>query len=457
MNNDLLKRIPKMDTLLAHPAIAECREAYGHAAVLSAARNILDNLRASVQRGAAAIPTNDALAAQVAERVKQAGIPSLRRVINATGVLLHTNLGRAPLAECAAQRAAEVAGGYSTLECSISDGKRGSRHAHVSRQLSELTGAEDAMVVNNNAAAVLLMLTVMAKGREVIISRGELIEIGGSFRIPDIMALSGAILREVGTTNRTRIDDYAAAIGEQTGTLMKAHTSNYKIVGFTQEASLAELVGLGHEKGIPVLYDLGGGILLPMRDFAAEEPRVADCVQKGADVLCFSGDKLLGGPQAGILLGKKAHIARLKAHPLARALRVDKMTLAALEATLSLYRDPKRAMAEIPVLRMLSEPVEALRGKAERLASLLDFLSPAPVVMEEPGRVGGGTAPGETLPSVAVALASERGANWLETALRRNEPPIIARVARDVLLLDMRTVEEADFPRIVGCLRGIFD
>ena len=454
MSNEILRKIPKMDTLLAHPAIAECRDEYGHAAVLSATRNVLDNLRESCLRGETAIPTNDALAAQVVERVRREGIPSLRRVINATGVLLHTNLGRAPLAECAAQRAIEVACGYSTLEYSVLDGGRGSRHAHVARLLSELTGAEDAMVVNNNAAAVLLMLTVMAKGRDVVISRGELIEIGGSFRIPDIMALSGVILREVGTTNRTRIEDYAAAIGEQTGALMKAHTSNYKIVGFTQEASLAELADLGHEHGIPVLYDLGSGTLLPMQDFAMDEPRVADCVQKGADVLCFSGDKLLGGPQAGILLGRKAHIARMKTHPLARALRVDKMTLAALEATLCLYRDPTRAMEEIPVLRMLSEPVEALRGKAERLVSLLGFLSPAPVVLEEPGRVGGGTAPGETLPSVAVALASDRGADWLMVALRRHEPPIIARVARELLLLDMRTVEEADFPRIVECLRG---
>lgn len=457
MQKDLLKRIPKMDELLANKGLAAARDAYGHAAVLAAARDVLNDLRASILGGqAGGMPAEEAIAALVAERVAKACVPSLRRVINATGVLLHTNLGRAPLAPCAASSAAEVALGYSTLEYSLTDGERGSRHTHVARLLCDLTGAEDAMVVNNNAGAVLLMLSAMAQGREVIVSRGELVEIGGSFRIPDIMALSGAILREVGTTNRTHAGDYEAAIGEQTGALMKAHSSNYKIIGFTHAVSLEELIALGREKGIPVVYDLGGGYLLPLEGFAApEEPCVADCVQKGADVLCFSGDKLLGGPQAGILLGAKRHIARLKKHPLARALRVDKMTLAALEATLSLYRDPASAVREIPVLRMMFTPLRALREKAEKLAAQLDFLACAPAVVEEMGQIGGGTAPAQALPSVAVAVASkDQGVDRLEEALRRHEPPIIARIARDRLLLDVRTLEEADFPQIAACLRA---
>ncbi len=457
MQNRLLQQIPKMDDLLAWPEIAPVLDAYGYAEALAAARGALDDLRAAILRGElAALPTREPLATLVMNRARRAAIPSLRRVINATGVLLHTNLGRAPLAECAAQRAAEVARGYSTLEYRVADGARGSRHTHVARLLCDLTGAEDAMVVNNNAAAVLLMLSALAHGREVVVSRGELVEIGGSFRIPDIMALSGAILREVGTTNRTHAADYADAIGEATGALMKAHTSNYRIIGFTHEVELDALVALGREKGLPVLYDLGGGYLLPMEGFPApEEPCVADCVRTGVDVLCFSGDKLLGGPQAGILLGSRQHIARLKKHPLARALRVDKMTLAALEATLALYRDPSRATQEIPVLRMMKETPEALREKASRLAVRLGFLSPAPAVVEEAGQIGGGTAPGVALPSVAVAIApAARGADWLEARLRGHEPPIIARIARDRLLLDVRTLDEADFDEIAACLRA---
>ncbi len=457
---DLLKRIPKMDELLALPELAGLREQRGHAVVRAAARAVLEELRAAILRGEAeAIPENGALIAQVTARVARDGLPSLRRVVNATGVLLHTNLGRAPLAEAAVRAAAEVAAGYSTLEYNARAGERGSRHDHVAALLCALTGAEDAMVVNNNAGAVLLLLAAIAQGKEVIVSRGELVEIGGSFRIPDIMSLSGAALREVGTTNRTHLADYAAAIGEQTGALMKAHTSNFKIIGFTHEVGLDALISLGRERGIPVVYDLGGGYLLPMEGFAApEEPCVAGCVAQGVDLLCFSGDKLLGGPQAGILLGSKQYIAKLKKHPLARALRVDKMTLAALEATLALYRDPALAAREIPVLHMMRAPAEALREKAERLAARLDFLTPAPVLAEEVGQIGGGTAPALALPSVAVAIApGARGADWLEASLRAQEPPIVARIAHDRLLLDVRTLDEADFPHIAAALRAAWE
>ena len=455
MTNERLKQIPKMDALLNHPSLAESLRVYGRTAVLAAAREVLDEVRQALSDPLTPVPAMEALAGSVAQCLRLAGVPSLRRVINATGVLLHTNLGRAPLTQEAAAMAEEAACGYTTLEYNVSDGNRGSRHAHVSQLLCELTGAQDAMVVNNNAAAVLLMLSALTRDREVIVSRGELIEIGGSFRIPDMMALSGAVLLEVGTTNRTRAADYAAAVTEKTGALMMAHTSNFKIVGFTQKASLEELVALGRERGVPVFYDVGSGSLLPLPGYLPDEPRIAECIKKGADVVCFSGDKLLGGPQAGILLGGAEYIACMKTHPLARVLRVDKMTLAALEATLRLYRDPPRAVENIPILRMLTASVEALYQKAERLVNLLNFLIPEPLVLNDSGQVGGGAAPGEALPSVTVALSPARGVRWLEEALRQNDPPIIARIAQDRLLLDMRTLEETDFPQIIACLRRL--
>lgn len=390
----------------------------------------------------------------VVAAVEGDAVPSLRRVINATGVVLHTNLGRAPLAQSAVEAVADVARGYSTLECDVATGTRGSRHGHVESLLTRLTGAEAAMVVNNNAAAVTLALGAIAQGKEVVVSRGEQVEIGGSFRIPEIMALSGAILREVGATNCTHPADYERAVGPETGMFLKVHTSNYKMIGFTQEVPLAELVQIGHAHGLPVIYDLGGGCLLPVEQPGAEEPNVQDCVRTGVDVLCCSGDKLLGGPQAGILLGCAEIIARLKRHPMARAVRVDKMTLAALEATLRLYRDPVRARQEIPTLRMLNVEPEALRERARVLAGLLPFLGEAVSVAEELGVLGGGTTPGFEMPSAVVAIA---GDVWrperVEAALRAWQPPIVARIAQDRLLLDVRTLDMEDFESIAACLR----
>ncbi len=458
MQNELFRKIPKVDELLAQDGLVLAGEEWGRACVLTAARRVLDALRESIFSGETqSVPGIEVVTGLVLEEARRSRIPSLRRVINATGILLHTNLGRAPLAERAVQSAAEVARGYSTLEYNTKAGERGSRHDHVAKLLCALTGAEDAMVVNNNAAAVLLMLAALAKGAEVVVSRGELVEIGGSFRIPDIMALSGAILREVGTTNRTHPSDYESAIGQETGALLKAHSSNYRIIGFTRDVSLEEMVAIGKERGIPVLYDLGGGYLLPMEGMLApDEPCVADYVKMGVDILCFSGDKLLGGPQAGILLGGAKYIGRLKKHPLARALRVDKMTLAALEATLSLYWDPKCAQKEIPVLRMLRDPLDSLWAKAERLAAMLDFSKWAPTVVEEKGQIGGGTAPALDLRSAAVAIAPKaHGVDWLESILRGHEPPIIGRIAKDRLLLDVRTLDESCFREIAACLNGI--
>lgn len=457
MHNEQLRQIPKMDELLAQPALVAAEALYGHRAVRDAARAVLDRCRTAIlSEEAYDLPGVPMLAEEAVRLAAQEAIPSLRRVINATGVVLHTNLGRAPLAEAAVQAVTDVARGYSTLEYDVHTGKRGSRHTHVEALLMELTGAEAAMVVNNNAAAVLLALGALCKGRAAIVSRGEQVEIGGSFRIPDIMALSGAILREVGTTNRTHPSDYEAAIGPETGVLFKAHTSNYRILGFTREVSLAELVEIGHAHGLPVLHDLGGGCLLLPEGGLAGEPCVMECVQSGADVICFSGDKLLGGPQAGILLGKKEHIARLKKHPLARAIRVDKMTLAALEATLRLYRDEALARREIPVQRMMRLEAGALRARAEQLASELSFLGGALSIADDTGALGGGTTPGYELPSVVLSISPAfMGAERLEAALRAWRVPIIARIAADRLLLDVRTLAEADYAEITQCLRAI--
>ena len=443
-DNALLRQIPKMDDLLARPDIAALLPG-----AADAAREVLARLRSAILAGECdKLPANDEIAAMIAAQVQRENTPSLRRLINATGVILHTNLGRAPLARCAIDAVSSVAGSYSTLEYSAELGERGNRHSHVSGLLARLTGAEDALVVNNNAAAVLLMLAALAQGREVIVSRGELVEIGGSFRIPEVMEQSGCILREVGATNRTRVSDYQAAIHpEKTGALLKAHTSNYKILGFTQEVSVTELAALSAEHDLPFLYDLGSGPLLPLG--ISDEPHAAQCVAGGADVVCFSGDKLLGGPQAGIIVGKRVYLERMKKHPLLRALRIDKLTLAALEATLRLYLHPERARREIPTLRMLGASHQELRNAAERIAVLLEPVSDMIEVSDDFGQVGGGCAPTQQLPSAVVAI-SPRGVSVdeLERRLRGSSPGIIARIAKDRLLIDPRTVDESDFEYI---------
>jgi len=368
---------------------------------------------------------------------------------------LHTNLGRAPLAPQAVEAVCAVASGYSTLEYDAEQGARGSRHSHVSGLLTRLTGGEAALVVNNNAAAVLLMLASLAGGQEVIVSRGELVEIGGSFRIPEVMEQSGCTLREVGATNRTRISDYEKAIHpEKTGALLKAHTSNYKIMGFTQEVSPRELAALGAEHGLPFLYDLGSGPLLPLTPFGiADEPHVAECISAGADVVCFSGDKLLGGPQAGIIVGKSTYIDKMKNHPLARALRIDKLTLAALEATLRLYLDPELAAVQIPTLRMLSATPQSLIEAARRLAALLRSAGDQVALLEDAGQIGGGSAPTQLLPGTVIAVTPRTvSLTELERRLRCCQPAIIARIAKERLLIDPRTIDEADFEYLAGRL-----
>jgi L-seryl-tRNA(Ser) seleniumtransferase len=406
-----------------------------HALVVDAARETIARRR---DEGRPA--TVEELVGPLREAVERRRAPSLRPVINATGVVLHTNLGRAPLAAPALAALDAVARGYSNLELDLSSGRRGSRQAHVEPLLRELTGAEAALVVNNCAAAVLLALAALAAGREVVVSRGELVEIGDGFRIPDVLAQSGARLREVGTTNRTHLRDYRAAIGEHTAALLQVHPSNFRVVGFTQTPELGELAALAHEHGLPLLCDLGSGALVQEGPLAGE-PTLAGAIASGADLAFCSGDKLLGGPQAGILVGRAELIERCRRHPLARALRIDRLSLAALAATLDLYRDPAGAIESIPALRAACEPAEVVRARADRLAERVGGS-----VIETVARVGGGALPLTELPSFGVAL--EGRADDLAARLRAGDPPVLARVVDDRLVLDCRTLADEDVERI---------
>ena len=414
-----LRDLPSLDRLLADERLAS----EPHELAVAAARTVLARVREEIQAGGEPGPLVEA----VLEELARAGRPSLRRVLNATGVLVHTNLGRAPLADAALERVAEVGGRYSNLEYDIERGERGSRQDHLASLLQRLTGAEAALVVNNNAAAVLLALAALAEGREVVVSRGELIEIGDGFRIPDVLARSGARLVEVGTTNRTRAADYERAIGAETALLLRVHQSNFRVVGFTERPELEAVGRIAKRAGLPLVDDLGSGALAPIGD----EPTPAESLRAGADLVCFSGDKLLGGPQAGIVVGRADLVERLRRHPLQRALRADKLTLAALEGTLALALDPA-TRADVPVLRMLHEPVARVRARAERLAGLVGG-----EVEETVARVGGGALPLAELPSAACAVEEE-----LAEPLRLGEPPVIGIVRDGRLLLDCRTLRD---------------
>ena len=451
MKEQLLRSLPKVDELLRDPALTELCMEYGQKAVTQAVRAEVDALRREILTGACdRLPDRDALCQAIAHRVQRDGLPSFREVINATGIILHTNLGRACMSEKAARAAARAAGRYSNLEYDLESGSRGSRYSHVEEILCRLTGAESALVVNNNAAAVLLVLSALTQGGQVIVSRGELVEIGGSFRVPEIMEACGAQLKEVGATNKTHLFDYERAVGPQTKAVMKVHTSNYRIVGFSETPDLSQLVALGHEHGLPVIEDLGSGSLLDLNRFGLrDEPTVQDSIRAGVDVVSFSGDKLLGGPQAGIILGKKQYLDILKKHPLNRAMRVDKMTLAALEATLRSYEQENPE--EIPVIAMLGAKPEELRAKAQRLQAMLDQNGVSCGLTAVEGRVGGGSVPNQTLPSWAVAL--EGNVNALEQKLRGGRIPVIGRIHENRLLLDVRTVWETDFPLLVEAVR----
>lgn len=431
-----LRALPAVGLLLERPALQALAARQGRAAVLAAAREALADARARIRRGEPATVSDEDVERRVALRER----PSLRPVINASGVIVHTNLGRAPLADEALAAVVEVARGYSSLEYDLDEGARGSRHEHAAPLLRELCGAEDAAVVNNNAAAVLLTLSALARGREVAVSRGELVEIGGGFRVPDVMRQSGAKLVEVGTTNRTRAADYEAALSDESALLLKVHRSNFALVGFTEETSLEQLAAIGRARGVPVMFDAGSGCLAPL-DADRGEVTVKEALARGADVVTFSGDKLLGGPQAGVVVGRRDLVARVRAHPLMRALRPDKMALAALVVTLRLWRDRPEA---VPVWRMMHVDVGTLERRAQALAARLVERASAAVdvgVVATTAKIGGGASPLVELESRAVRLRGPSPDELLRR-LREAPLPVIARVESEAVLVDLRTVRD---------------
>ena len=451
----MLSKLPKVDQTLQDQRLFEFFEDTPRELIVESVREVIAEEREQILQAKETVAFFDEenFFQKITGRIKQKKSHSLINVVNATGVVLHTNLGRAGLSSCACENVMKIAKGYSTLEYNVKKGARGSRHSHVEKLICKITGAEAAMVVNNNAAATMLCLSAIAEGKEVIVSRGELVEIGGSFRIPDIMARSGAKLIEVGTTNKTRIADYRNAINEDTAAIMKVHTSNYRIVGFTAEAGLEELTALGKEKAIPVIYDMGSGLLLDLSEYGIHEPTVGESLKTGIDVILFSGDKLMGGPQAGILAGKTSLINKMKNHPLARVVRIDKMTLAALESTCRTYLDQEKALNEIPTLRMLTEGSASLRKRGERLKALMEHSKLFQCqVVETTEQVGGGSAPTTELNGIAVKVKTEVPAEKIERLLRRNDVPIIARILKDAIHFDMRTVSDEELKVIADAM-----
>ncbi|HET7292893.1 MAG TPA: L-seryl-tRNA(Sec) selenium transferase [Vicinamibacteria bacterium] len=459
MSGDPRRVVPSVDHVLQQPGVASLVGRHGRNLVLRAVRGLLDEARA---RAAAGDPAGgEALradpAALVSRRLEAEEAHSLVRVVNATGVVVHTNLGRAPLSPRAARRVAEIAASYTNLEYGLAEGDRGQREVHAEERLRRLLEAEGSVVVNNCAAAVLLAVNTFAEGREVLVSRGELVEIGGSFRIPEVLKKGGARLVEVGTTNKTRVADYRDAIGPATGLVLKVHRSNFEVTGFTEEARRSELAVLCRERSLPFVEDLGSGLLAPPHPMLSGEPTARACLAEGADLVAMSGDKLLGGPQAGIVAGRRSLCDAMRRNPLYRALRVDKMTLAALEIVLADH-DSGRANESVPVLRMLSASKEALQSRAEALAGALEAAAPGFRFEPGPGRsaVGGGAAPSVELPTWLVAATHPRlGADALAAALRAAEPPIVARVAEERVLLDPRTVLPEEEPLIVAAFRRL--
>lgn len=457
----LLRQLPQVDDLLRHPELAPAIGPLPRLLAAAVVRRVLARARQCInaEPPEALVPRLDetALLQDLREALLAAAKPRLRRVVNATGVVIHTNLGRAPLGEACLAPLLEVASRYNTLEYDLARGARGSRHDHLEGVLKELTGAGGVLVVNNNAAGVLLALNTLAAGKEVVISRGQLIEIGGSFRLPEVMAASGAILREVGTTNKTYLRDFEKAITSETAVLLKVHPSNFRILGFTHEVTLAEMVDLGRRYGLKVMEDLGSGCLVDLSKYGLDkEPTVQETLKAGADLVMFSGDKLLGGPQAGLILGNREVVEALRKNPLTRALRPDKMTLTALEATLGLYLEEPRALAEIPTLRMLTRPVAELDRQARALARRLRRRFGASLkveVVESEGRAGGGALPQAHLPSRALALTvAPLAPQELEARLRQAGTPVIGRMEHGVVLLDVRTLLPGDETAIMAAL-----
>lgn len=463
---NLLRRLPGIDRILEQTRVDPFFEAVPKPLLTRICREVVEDLRKAVIDGRPPVDENDMTDAGITARVKQhlgrTLKPNLIPVVNATGVVVHTNLGRSLLADEAVKNVARISRRYTNLEFDLVRGTRGLRYSAIEGILCELTGAEAAMAVNNNAAAVLLCLDTLARGKEAVVSRGELVEIGGSFRIPDVMVRSGARLREVGTTNRTHLRDYEQAIGDDTGLLLKVHTSNFSVVGFTKAVPARELVELGHKRGIPVMEDLGSGTLVDLSVYGMiKEPTVQESVAAGIDVVTFSGDKLLGGPQAGLIVGKRAILDAVRQNPLTRALRIDKMTLAALETTLRIYRDPRKAVQAIPTLRMLILPLSEIQQRAERFTALMTASRSERLrlsILDGFSRVGGGALPLQELPTRCVSLAIDGiSTAAIERRMRRHIPPVIGRIEADRFILDFRTVGEDDIDIIASAVGNLLE
>ncbi len=459
----LFQMIPSVDRLLKSPGIAEISSQYSHNLILKGINDALETLRGAIKSGEPVTPSDlavEGVCTRVVERLKMLDQPSLRTVINATGIVVHTNLGRSILAKQALDRFRTIAGGYSNLEYDLNKGERGTRYAHVEGILLEITSAEGAMVVNNNAAAVLVSLETLARDREVVVSRGELVEIGGSFRIPEVMRKSGARMVEVGATNKTHLRDYERAIGPDTALLLKVHKSNFHLIGFTEEVDRGELVKIGRRYGVPVMEDLGSGCFVDFSKYGLiKEPTVQEVLAQGVDLVTFSGDKLLGGPQAGIILGRKDLIEAIRGNQLSRALRIDKLTLLALEETLRVYRDERVALREIPTLRMILASPKSLKERARRLMKLVGKVEARNFtvgVRDGESKVGGGALPLLVLPTFLLCLTpGSLSANALEESFRASDPPIVVRIERDQVLLDVRTIQEGELKIVAEAIRRL--
>lgn len=460
---ELFRKIPAVDRLLMSQGLKKIAASYPRGLILNAINQVLDELRIKIERGEVERESDltlESVSRQMVEKLKIISKPSLRQVVNATGVVVHTNLGRSILSNTVMKKFRPLSGGYSNLEYDLDRGARGSRYAHVEKILKELTFAEAATVVNNNAAAVFVSLETLARDREVVVSRGQLVEIGGSFRIPEVMRKSGAKMVEVGTTNKTHARDYEEVIGPETALLLKVHTSNFQIIGFTEEVPLPDLVAIGKRYGIPVMEDLGSGCLVDLSNYGLiKEPTVREVLAQGADLVTFSGDKLLGGPQAGIILGRKDLVEAINKNQLTRALRIDKLTLLALEETLRLYRDERVALKEIPTLRMISETYRSLAKKVERLLKLIGrletdnfFIEPA----DGNSKAGGGALPLFELPSRLLCLIpKDLSSQFIEAWLRSYDPPIITRVEKEKVLLDVRTILDRELETVAQAVRDL--
>ena len=457
---DLFKKIPAVDRILNSPVLSETLPKYPRSLVLKAVHQVLEGIRNAIKSGHEfEEPLSlERVSRLVTEKLVLLDQPSLKPLINATGVVVHTNLGRSILAQRALAKFRPLAGGYSNLEYDLQRGERGSRYSHVEGILKEITGAEAGTVVNNNAAAVLVALDTLARGREVVVSRGQLVEIGGSFRIPEVMKRGGARMVEVGTTNKTHLRDYEEVIGPDTALLLKVHKSNYHLIGFTEDVETVELVALAHKNNIAVMEDLGSGCFVDFSKYGlVKEPTVQEVLGQGVDLVTFSGDKLLGGPQAGIILGRKPLVEAIRKNQLSRALRIDKLTLLALEETLRIYRDESAAIKEIPTLQMILAPYEQLKSKARRLLRMIgkpDSLNFGLHLADGTSKVGGGALPLLVIPTCLIALVPGRlSANTIEQKLRDYDPPIISRVEKDHVLLDLRTVQDSELRVLAGAIK----